>query len=140
MNKVVLIGRISKELELKYTINNKAVCNFTIAVNRTHSNTEQEADFIQCQVWGNTAENLHKYQSKGSLISVEGSLRCESYDAQDGQKRYKNYVLVNSIEFLGTKKQENKDEEKIGAKEISSMMEDEYMQFAEEIKEEDLPF
>jgi len=99
MNRICLVGRISKDLELSYTSTNKAVCDFSIAVNRDKEN----ADFINVQVWNEQAENLTKYQSKGSLISVEGSLRTQTYTKQDGTKGYKTYVLANHIEYLSSK-------------------------------------
>ena len=99
MNNVILTGRITKDLELRHTGNEKAVCNFTLAVNRIG---QDQADFINIAVWGQQAENLHKYQGKGSLIAVSGSLRVENYEV-DGQKRNKTYVLANNIEYLSNK-------------------------------------
>lgn len=99
MNRICLVGRITKDLELSYTSTNKAVCDFSIAVNRDKEN----ADFINIQVWNEQAENLTKYQSKGSLIGVEGSLRTQTYTKQDGTKGYKTYVLANHIEYLSSK-------------------------------------
>lgn len=105
MNNVVLIGRITKDLELRYTTNDKAVCNFDIAVNRTYTNEagEREADFISCQIWGTQAENLRNYQRKGNLIAVEGSIRVDKYQNENGENRYKFFILANSIEYLSTK-------------------------------------
>ena len=97
MNKIFLIGRITKELELRHTKNDKSVCEFTLAIQRDKEN----ADFITCQVWGVQAENLCKYQGKGSLISVVGELRVETYEIND-KKHYKTYVLSNVIEYLST--------------------------------------
>lgn len=97
----MLIGRITKDLELRSTSTGKSVCEFTIAVNRDKDN----ADFINIQVWNTQAENLCKYQSKGSLIGVEGSLRTDTYNKQDGTKGYKTYVLANNIEYLGSKQE-----------------------------------
>ena len=103
MNSIVLIGRITKDLEIKYTESQKAVCNFSLAVNRIG---QEQADFINVAVWGQQAENLHKYQSKGSLIAVNGSLRVDNYEV-DGQKRYNTYVLANNIEYLSSKNANN---------------------------------
>ena len=89
MNKVLLTGRLTRDPELRYTSNNKAVCNFTIATNRpVVRDGEKIADFINCIVWGKTAENLSKYQSKGSLVGIDGRLESRSYDDKDGNKRY----------------------------------------------------
>ena len=103
MNKVILIGRITKDLEIRYTSNEKAVCEFSLAINRDKENT----DFINCVVWNKPAENLVKYQGKGSLISVIGELRTDTYE-KDGEKRYKTYVLVNNIEYLSNIKKMKK--------------------------------
>ena len=102
MNNIVLTGRITKDLELRYTESQKAVCTFTLAVNRIG---QEQTDFINIAVWGQQAENLHKYQGKGSLIAVSGSLRVENYEV-DGQKRNKTFVLANNIEYLSTKSSE----------------------------------
>lgn len=99
MNKICLVGRITKDLELRSTSTGKSVCEFTIAVNRDKEN----ADFITIQVWNKQAENLCQYQSKGSLISVDGALRIDTYEKQDGTKGYKTYVLANNIEYLSSK-------------------------------------
>jgi len=104
MNSINLTGRITKDLELKYTSNNKPVCEFNLAVNRIG---QEQADFITCQVWNGQAENLTKYQGKGSLVGIIGSLRVDKFQDKDGNNRYKNYVLVSNIEYLGAKKEEN---------------------------------
>ena len=118
MNSIQLIGRLTTKPELRYTTSNKAVTNFNIAVNRNFTNADgnREADFISCQVWNKQAENLVKYQDKGSLIAVEGNLRVEQFEDKDGNNRYKTYVAVNNIEYLSSAKQsteatqENKEE------------------------------
>ena len=96
MNRVNLIGRITKDLELRHTKTGKAVCEFTIATNRVNG---KEADFITCQVWDKQAQNLVEYQGKGSLIGVSGEIRTESYEIS-GKKHYKTYVIVNQVEYL----------------------------------------
>lgn len=106
MNKVVLIGRISNDLELRYTTNNKATVRFNIAINRVGT---EETDFIPVQVWNSQAENLCKYQSKGSLIAIEGNIRVDNYTDKDGNKRTTAYVVASNVEFLqsrGTKNTE----------------------------------
>ena len=100
MNKCILTGRITKDLDLRYTNNNKPVCNFTIAVNERAS---EDVDFIYCEVWNKKAENLVNYQSKGNLIAVIGRIKEKSYDDKDGIKKYKTYVLVDDIEYLEKK-------------------------------------
>ena len=112
MNKVILIGRITKDLELRKTKSNKSVCEFTLATNRVGS---EDTDFISCMVWSQQAENLCKFQGKGSLIAVFGELRTDSYEIE-GQKRYKTYVLVSNVEFLSKKTESTQDINKISSK------------------------
>lgn len=101
MNKIVLTGRLTKKPELRNG-KDKSVCEFTIATNRING---KDADFINCVVWNSQAENLVKYQDKGSLIGIWGELRVDKYEVE-GNKRYKTYVLVTAIEFLESKKEE----------------------------------
>lgn len=103
MNNINLIGRITKDLELRQTTSGQAVCEFSLAVNRTR---QEGVDFINVTVWGKQAENLTKYQGKGSLIAVSGSLRVDKYENKEGEKRNKTYVLANSIEYLGARTSE----------------------------------
>lgn len=112
MNKVILTGRITKDLELRKTKSDKSVCEFTLATNRVGS---EDADFISCMVWNQQAENLCKFQGKGSLIAVFGELRTDSYEIE-GQKRYKTYVLVSNVEFLSKKTESTQDINKISSK------------------------
>lgn len=109
MNNVGLTGRITKDLELKYTQNGKAYCRFTLAVDRglskekkqeAEANGQPTADFISCLAWGKVAETLQKYTAKGKKILVNGSIETGSYTAQDGSKRYTTDVLVNRAEIL----------------------------------------
>src|SRR5690554_3987557 len=102
MNKVSLIGRITKDLELRRTNTNLAYCKFTLAVNRMFSKNN-EADFINCVAWKKTAENLVKYMGKGSRIGVVGAIQTGSYQNQNGQKVYTTEVNVSEVEFLDTK-------------------------------------
>lgn len=127
MNKIFLIGRITKELELRSTKSGKSVCEFTIAVNRDKEN----ADFINCVVWNEQAENLVKYQNKGSLISVMGELRNETYDKPDGTRGYKTYVLVNVIEYLSKSEQKVETQEKRDKEKIQ----DPFEEFGDEIND-----
>ena len=105
MNKVILTGRLTRDPELRYTANNKAVCDFTIATNRpVVRDGERVADFINCRVWGKTAENLVKYQTKGNLIAVIGRMQVDNYTDKDGNNRYNTYLLVEELEYLQSKK------------------------------------
>ena len=127
MNKVMLVGRLTKMPELK-EVGDKKVCEFTIATNRVNG---KDADFINCVVWNNQAENLCKYQVKGNIIGVIGELRVDSYEIE-GNKRYKTYVMVNNIEFLESKKEKTNPFEEFGnsikteVKEQLEISEDEY--------------
>ena len=105
MNKVVLIGRLTKDPELRYTPSNVPTTTFSLAVNRnfTNQNGVREADFINIVVWRKQAETAKKYLSKGSLIAIEGRIQTRSYDAQDGSKRYVTEVVVENAEFVGGK-------------------------------------
>lgn len=108
MNSVVIIGRITKDIELRKTESGKYNCSFTLAVTRDKDNT----DFINCQAWNMIAENMSKYCSKGDLIAVKGRIQSRSYDAQDGTKRYITEVIADNVMFLSTKpKEETKSDE-----------------------------
>lgn len=102
-NKVTLIGRISTDLELRYTGSNKAYCRFNLAVNRMNEGT----DFIPVTVWGKPAENLVQYQSKGSLILVDGSISMSNYTDKDGNNRTSFEIMTSNVQFLGGKKTNN---------------------------------
>lgn len=101
-NKTVLVGRISTDLELRYTSNNKAYCRFNLAINRFNEGT----DFIPVTVWNKQAENLIQYQSKGSLILVEGSISMSNYEDKDGNNRTSFEVVAQNVQFLGSKREE----------------------------------
>lgn len=102
LNRVVLVGRLTRDPDLRYTSSGLAVANFTVAANRPFRNQqgEQEADFINCVVWRKTAENLANYMRKGSLIGVDGRIQTRSYEGQDGKMVYVTEVLAENIQFL----------------------------------------
>lgn len=106
MNKVVLIGRVTRDPELRYTASNIPSTRFTLAVNRPfeNQNGEREADFINVVVWRKQAENVKKYVSKGSLIAVEGRIQTGSYE-RDGQRVYTTDVVADNVQFLETRSQ-----------------------------------
>lgn len=106
MNKVILIGRLARDPELRTTPSNLSVATFSIAVSRPftpQSGNQPETDFINCVVWRRQAENLAKYCRKGSQIAVEGRIQTRNYTAQDGTKRYVTEVMCDNITFLGSK-------------------------------------
>ncbi|MBC7075673.1 MAG: single-stranded DNA-binding protein [Syntrophomonadaceae bacterium] len=98
LNKVILIGRLVQDPELKYTPNGTAVCNFTIAVNRKFN--RDEADFINIVTWRGLAENCASYLGKGRLAAVEGRLQVRSYETQEGQRRRITEVVADDVRFL----------------------------------------
>lgn len=102
INRVVLVGRLTKDPELRYTPSGVPMARFTIAVNRTFSNEqgEREADFIGCIAWRKQAENLANFMKKGSLIGVEGRIQTGSFEGQDGKRVYTTDVIADSIQFL----------------------------------------
>lgn len=128
----MLIGRLTKTPELRTTQTGKQVCSFTIATNRVNG---EEADFINCVVWDKQAENLCKYQIKGSLIGVIGQLRQETYNDTKGNKRTSYVVYCTNIEYLSnsSKKEENP------FKEMSTKVESDIGETIK-IEDSDLPF
>lgn len=102
LNRVVLIGRLTKDPELRYTPNGVAVASFTLAVNRSRPNAqgEREADFIPVVVWQKQAENCANYINKGSMVAIDGRLQVRTYDTQDGQRRWVTEVIAESVRFL----------------------------------------
>ena len=109
MNKIFLIGRLTKDPELRYTPSGAAVCSFTLAVDRrfTSQSGEREADFINIVVWNKAAENCAKYLSKGRQTAVEGRLQIRSFDGNDGQRRWVTEVVAENVEFLGSGQNQN---------------------------------
>ncbi|MBQ6495202.1 MAG: single-stranded DNA-binding protein [Bacilli bacterium] len=106
MNKAILIGRLTKDPELRYTSSNRAVCQFTVAIDRPFTNQstgQREADFINVVAWDKTAENIGKYMTKGRLIAVEGRIQTRNYDNNEGKKVYVTEVIANNVQFLESK-------------------------------------
>lgn len=109
MNKVVLIGRLTRDPELRYTSSNLPSATFSLAVNRPFQNQNgvREADFINIVMWRKQAETAKKYLTKGSLISIEGRIQTRNYDGADGKKVYVTEVVADNFEFLETKGQKS---------------------------------
>ena len=104
INRVVLVGRLVADPELRYTPNGIASCKFRVAVNRPFKNEgEQQADFITCVAWRKQAENLANFMKKGSLIAIEGKIQTGSYEGQDGKRVYTTDVVADSVQFLEPK-------------------------------------
>lgn len=107
LNKVILIGRLVKDVEMKSTQTGVSVCNFSLAVPRNYkTNGTYESDFINCVAWRNTAEFISKFFKKGNPVCVEGSLQQRSWE-QDGQKRFVLEVMVDDTYFVESKKEES---------------------------------
>lgn len=106
MNNVVLVGRLTRDVELKYTQSNVAVATFTLAVNRPFKNEagEREADFINCVIWRQSAENLANWCKKGALIGITGRIQTRNYENQQGQRVYVTEVIAESFQLLESRK------------------------------------
>lgn len=102
INRVVLVGRLTRDVELRYTTSGAAVGTFSLAVNRqfTNANGEREADFINCVIWRKSAENFANFTSKGSQVAVEGRLQTRNYENQQGQRVYVTEVVVDNFSLL----------------------------------------
>lgn len=107
MNHVQLIGRLTKDPELRYTLQGVGVATFTLAVQRNYSdnNGERQTDFIQCISWRKLAETIANHLVKGSLIACEGRIQTRNYENQQGQRVYVTEVVINEVQFLETKEQ-----------------------------------
>ena len=105
MNKVFLIGRLTRDPELRYTGSNVAVASFSLAVNRNYTSQsgEREADFINVVVWRKQAENVKNYLTQGSQVAIDGRIQTRSYDGEDGKRRYVTEVVADNVEFLGSR-------------------------------------
>ncbi|MFM0760856.1 single-stranded DNA-binding protein [Streptococcus suis] len=102
INNVVLVGRLTRDVELRHTPSNQAVATFTLAVNRNFKNVDgnREADFINCVMWRQQAENLAKWTKKGHLIAITGRIQTRSYDNQQGQRVYVTEIVAESFQVL----------------------------------------
>ncbi len=98
LNRVILIGRLTRDPELRYTPNGTAVASFTVAINRKYN--KEETDFIPIVVWAKLAELCANYLGKGRLVAVEGRLQVRTYEAKDGQKRWVTEVIAEDVRFL----------------------------------------
>lgn len=107
INNVVLVGRITKDIDLRMSESGKAYTNFTLAVNRAFKGQDgqQQADFISCKTFNKQAENLARYCGKGSLIAVVGSIQVSNFQGKDGNTVYRTEVIANNIQFLDTRNQ-----------------------------------
>jgi single-strand DNA-binding protein len=112
INQVTLVGRLTRDPELKWTPDGKAVLNVTLAVNRHYKNAsgDFDADFVHCTLWGKTAENTSNYCRKGSVIGVTGRIQTRNYDNQEGKRVYVTEVVAEGVRFLSSKPANTKEE------------------------------
>ena len=142
MNKVILMGRLTKDVEMRQTPNGVAVARFAIAVNRRfkNANGEYDVDFINCIAWRKTGEFIARYFQKGSMIAVVGSIQTRSWDGNDGKKQYATEVVVDEAYFTGSKAESstggNTDLSDSGLDDLNSQYGEDFAT----ISEEDLPF
>ena len=141
MNKTFLIGRITREPELRHTQSGMACCQITLAVNRPkQKDKEQETDFINVVVWDKQGENLAKYQSKGNQIAVEGRIQTRNYENNEGKKVYVTEVVASNVMYLDSKKNSNEPQTATQTVSQSETQEshDPYAEFGTQITVEDL--
>ncbi|MCI8851582.1 MAG: single-stranded DNA-binding protein [Erysipelotrichaceae bacterium] len=138
INRVVLVGRITKNLDLRKTQSGTSVVSFTIACNRRVPSQGQDADFINCVAWNKTADFMAQYVKKGALLGLEGRIQTRSYDDKDGKRVYITEVVADSVQFLESKKQaESVQNESYTA---PVMQNNEYADYESDIETDDLPF
>ena len=104
LNKVILIGRFTRDPELRSTPQGTSTCSFSLAVDRSYQSGEKQADFINCVAWRQTAEFISKYFQKGNMVCVEGSIQTRSWQGDDGKSRYATEVVVDRTYFVESKK------------------------------------
>ena len=154
MNKVVLIGRLSRDPELRHTTSGTAVCQINVAISRpVAQGSEPQTDFINVVVWNKQAENIARYLTKGRQIAVEGRIQTRNYDNNEGKRTYVTEVIASNVEFLGSANDNNRtgnnggfDENPFDAMEpvmdTTSVDNDPFASFGEkvEISDNELPF
>ena len=148
MNKAIIIGRLTRDPEMRTTTSGINSTTFTVAVSRNYANQngERETDFINCVAWRKQAENISKYCTKGTQVAVEGRIQTRSYDAQDGTKRYVTEIIADNVTFLGRNGAQSAGENNyVGAGSdiaTTDISEDPFKDFGNEValSDDDLPF
>jgi len=145
INNVVLVGRLTKDLDLKYTSSGTAVATFSIAVNRsfTNQNGKRDADFINCVIWRKSAESMANFTRKGSLVGIEGHIQTRNYDNQQGQRVYVTEVVVETFSLLEPKnKDSNKESSNQSSNSAASNSQDPFDKSGQpiDVSDDDLPF
>ena len=132
INRVVMVGRMTRDPELRRTGSGAAVTSFTLALNRNYNSADgQQADYISCVVWNKVAENVAQYCSKGSLVGVEGRLRSRTYDNAQGQRVYVTEVVCDSVQFLETRAQRERNQSSMNQGMMNQKPMDQYSQPAQ---------
>ncbi len=134
INRVVLVGRITKDPDLRKTQSGVSVVSFTIACNRRVPSQGQDADFINCVAWNKTADFMAQYVKKGALLGLEGRIQTRNYDDRDGKRVYVTEVVADSVQFLESKKAAES-----GGNE-ATLQNNECADYAADIPTDDLPF
>ena len=147
MNKAIIIGRLTRDPEMRTTASGLNSTSFTVAVSRNYANQngERETDFINCVAWRKQAENISKYCTKGTQVAVEGRIQTRSYDAQDGTKRYVTEIIADNVTFLGRSNGTASENNYVGAGNdiaTTDISEDPFKDFGSEValSDDDLPF
>lgn len=137
MNKVNILGRITKDIELRHSQTGTAVAKFNVAVKRKQKNKEgnYDSDFINCVAYNQLAEMIHKYFAKGNRIAIDGRIQSGSYTNQKGDKVYTTDIVVEEVEFVDAKQEETQTE--IVQK---AMSEDPYIAMGKQVQQSELPF
>lgn len=152
MNSVILVGRLTRDPELRTTPNGIATCQITVAVNGIpNANGDRNTDFINVVVWRRQAENVSKYCTKGSQVGVQGRIHTRSYDASDGSKRYVTEIVADNITFLGSSNGNRSTSQFVevsdntvsqAPSETTNLIDDPFKDFGSEVvlSDDDLPF
>ena len=148
MNKAIIIGRLTRDPEMRTTTSGTNSTTFTVAVSRTYTdaNGERGTDFLNCVAWRKQAENIAKYCTKGSQVAVEGRIQTRSYDAQDGTKRYVTEIIADNVTFLGGRGSNVPSEDNyVGGNssvDTTDISEDPFKDLGEEValSDDDIPF
>lgn len=113
LNQVVLVGRLTKDLEVKELEDGKKVTNLTLAIPRSFKNAdgEYETDFIDCSLWNSIAENTAEYCKKGDIIGVKGRLQSSSFEKEDGNKEFRTQVMAEKVTFLSSRSKDEPERE-----------------------------
>ncbi|GAP05012.1 single-stranded DNA-binding protein [Fructobacillus tropaeoli] len=142
INRVVLIGRMTKDVELRYTQSGTAVGSFTLAVNRSFKNSdgEREADFINAVIWRKAAENLANFTGKGAMVAIEGRLQTRNYENNQGQRVYVTEVVVDNFSLLESKAESDKRRAENGTSQPAQQSPAPANNGGIDISDDDLPF